>query len=425
MNKKNKNQGIQSNQGNQISDNTPKLRFSEFTICNGWEVKKLGKNCRFLQGVQVDVELQRREPLKGYIRFLRIENYTQCSTDFRYIPKTLANNKTISKDDIVVVRYGATAGFIGRGFEGVLANNLFKVIPDQTLIMNEFIYEYLRSYRTFRYFQTEMFGGAMPAISFSIMNNLKFPFPSLPEQKKIASFLTSVDKKIQHLTRKKELLEQYKKGVMQKIFSREIRFPFDSAQGPTKSSFADRVVSGAEPRSQREVETSVNTYPDWEEKRLGEVCIRIQSGKSKTVEGGKYPLFGSTGIIGYCDNYSHEGKYILVARVGANAGTINYVDDSFAVTDNTLVVENQKDTEIKFIYYFLQRYNLNRLIFGSGQPLITGTQLKNLKILLPNISEQQKIVFFVDAIDNKILNIESVLSKTQKFKKGLLQQMFI
>ena len=174
--------------------NTPTLRFGEF---NGeWSKEPFGNLSSFQQGVQVDVELQLKEPRDGYIKFVRIENYTQKSKDFRYIPKKLSNKKTINSDEIAIVRYGATAGFIGRGFDGVLANNLFKLLPNDELLDVEYLFQYLKSYKVFSFFQSEMAGGAMPALSFGIVRALKLPYPSKPEQQKIASFLSAVDAKI-------------------------------------------------------------------------------------------------------------------------------------------------------------------------------------------------------------------------------------
>ena len=99
-------------------------------IPEDWEVVKLGDICKFQQGVQVDLELQKNYPIDGYVKFLRIENYTQNSNDFRYIPINLSQNKTIAENEIAIVRYGATAGYIARGYNGVLANNLLDILQN-------------------------------------------------------------------------------------------------------------------------------------------------------------------------------------------------------------------------------------------------------------------------------------------------------
>ena len=99
-------------------------------IPSDWDAKELGQVVKLSQGVQVDLNKQIKEFQTGYIKFMRIENYTQLSDDFRYIPIVYGNNKIVNEDEIVVVRYGATAGFVGIGYKGVLANNLFKVEPN-------------------------------------------------------------------------------------------------------------------------------------------------------------------------------------------------------------------------------------------------------------------------------------------------------
>ncbi len=96
--------------------NVPRLRFPAFS--DEWAHEKLGNICGFSQGIQVDLELQINEAKEGYVKFLRIENYTQNSFDFRFIPIELSSNKYITSKEIVVVRYGATAGYISRGFDG-------------------------------------------------------------------------------------------------------------------------------------------------------------------------------------------------------------------------------------------------------------------------------------------------------------------
>ena len=95
------------------------------------------------------------------------------------------------------------------------------------------------------------------------------------------------------------------------------------------------------------------------------------------------------------------------------------------MTDNTLVLDLKKSNRIKFIYYTLFYFNLNRLVFGSGQPLITGGQLKALRLNIPHLEEQKKIDALLSAIDKKTEFINTQLEQTKIFKKGLLQQMFV
>ena len=163
----------------------------------------------------------------------------------------------------------------------------------------------------------------------------------------------------------------------------------------------------------------------WKIEKLEEVTHSISSGKDNKVSNGDYLLYGSTGIIGETDKASHIGSYILVARVGANAGLLNYVTGKFGVSDNTLVISVKKTkANINFIYYFLTSFRLNKLVFGSGQPLITGKQLKSIEFGLPNIAEQQKIADCLSSLDDSIDAEIQQLESLKVHKAGLLQNLF-
>jgi type I restriction enzyme, S subunit len=163
---------------------------------------------------------------------------------------------------------------------------------------------------------------------------------------------------------------------------------------------------------------------EWEEKKLDDYCQKIASGKSKQNDDGIYNLYGSTGIIGRTNEYSNNGKYILIARVGANAGLTNVVKGKFGVTDNTLVLEVNNHAELNFISFLLHKYNLNKLVFGSGQPLITGGQLKSLKFRFPSKQEQEKIASFLTSIDRRIEQLTKKEALFQEYKKGVMNKIF-
>lgn len=181
-----------------------------------WEIVKLGEICDFSQGVQVDLEFQSKTFIDGYEKFLRIENYTQNSTDFRFIPKDLGKNKYVSEDDVVVVRYGASAGFIGRGFKGILANNLFKVTPKNEKLSKSYLFNILSSTLAQNYFSKSVAGGAMPALSFAIVKELLIPLPSQDEQNRE---VTRVDKENQLVKSNFELISIFEQKIKNKIAS--------------------------------------------------------------------------------------------------------------------------------------------------------------------------------------------------------------
>tara|TARA_B100001059_G_C17758657_1_gene541464 strand:+ start:215 stop:1327 length:1113 start_codon:yes stop_codon:yes gene_type:complete len=164
---------------------------------------------------------------------------------------------------------------------------------------------------------------------------------------------------------------------------------------------------------------------EWNKVILGNLVNTISSGNSKCEESGLFDVYGSTGKIGVCSKYSHQGKYILAARVGANAGLLNYVDGSFGVSGNTLVLDLNDDlSSTRFIFYSLLSFNLNRLVFGSGQPLITGGQLKKLKLNLPGKAEQLKIASFINTVDKNIEQLKKKKNLLKEYKKGVMQRIF-
>ena len=134
-----------------------------------------------------------------------------------------------------------------------------------------------------------------------------------------------------------------------------------------------------------------------EMKKLKDVSESIASGKNKNrSESGKYPVYGSTGIIAKTNVPVFSKKQILVARVGANAGYVHIADGEYDVSDNTLIIDIKTGYSIKYIYHYLVNKNLNQFAKGGGQPLITAGQLKELQLPVPNIEVQERIVNVLD-----------------------------
>ena len=163
---------------------------------------------------------------------------------------------------------------------------------------------------------------------------------------------------------------------------------------------------------------------EWEECKIEDITDAVSSGKSKNhFSNGEYNLYGSTGIIGRTDKALYDGKLVLVARVGANAGFLQIINEPCGITDNTLILK-PKGIDAFYLYYFLQHFNLNRLIFGSGQPLITGGMLKKVKVSLGTISEQSKIVKFLSLLDERIAVQSRLIDRLQSLMIGLNNSLY-
>lgn len=244
-------------------------------------------------------------------------------------------------------------------------------------------------------------GTSYPAINSTDLSNILISFPTLPEQQKIATFLTAVDEKLQALKQKKNFLEQYKKGVMQQIFSQELRFAADNG----------------------------NTFPDWEEKKLGECLDYLQPTKylvSSTEYDNSYntPVLtaGKTFILGYTNetNGIFENDLPVIIFDDFTTAT-QFVDFPFKAKSSAMkILIPRQDIDIKFIYEAMQIMNYE--IGGHERHWIS--KFSQIDMQIPCLEEQTKIANFLSAIDDKINHCQSQIANTEVWKKGLLQQLF-
>lgn len=381
--------------------NKPKLRFKEFN--DEWVESTIGKVAKDSLSYGMNAPATTYDGINKYIRITDIdeENNTYLNNDIVSPLGVLDNKYLVSENDILFARTGASTGktYLYKKSDGVLyyAGFLIKAhIKDDTCASFVFYNTKLDKYK--KWVAITSLRSGQPGINAQEYSNYKIILPSIKEQKKIAEFLSKVDEVIAEREEEVKDLEQQKKGLMQKIFSQELRF----------------------------TDSNNNPYPDWENKSFNDYCLSISSGKSKKRSAnGIYNLYGSTGIIGKIDTVDYNGKYLLVARVGANAGYTYKINDQCGISDNTLVINLKSNLLIDYIYYYLRNWNLNRLVFGSGQPLITGGMLKKIKVKAPCLEEQQKIANILSKLDELIEEKKALLSDWQSFKKGLLQQMFV
>ena len=167
---------------------------------------------------------------------------------------------------------------------------------------------------------------------------------------------------------------------------------------------------------------------DWEERKLNENVENIGTGRSSFKAGldyseqTPYEVLGSTSVISYSDSFDHSGNFVLTARVGANAGNLYKHSGNVKISDNTVYIQSKN---LEFIFYLLTKYDLKKLAFGTGQPLIKASELKNLKLFFPKkFGEQQKIGSFFKQLDETIALHQRKLDLLKEQKKGYLQKMF-
>lgn len=338
----------------------------------------------------------------------------------------------LNKDDVVI---GMDGSKVGKNSAIVDAFNSASILVQRVARLRSvketslpFIYQHINSNCFHDYVDKVKTSSGIPHISAQQIKDFKIYFPKLNEQQKIASFLTAVDDKIQQLTKKKALLEQYKKGVMQQIFNQQIRFKDDDG----------------------------NDYPDWEEKRLGEIGdFKNGLNKSKEDFGFGFPfinlmdVFGKTSIVkGNYDlvnasetelkTYNLKRGDVLfirssVKREGVGEASVILEDMDKTVYSGFLIrlrekdENKQMDLNFKKYCFSTQKFRNNLLAFSttSANTNINQESLNLIGVNLPSLEEQQKIASFLTSIDDKINAVGWQLEQTQVYKKGLLQQMFV
>jgi type I restriction enzyme S subunit len=252
-------------------------------------------------------------------------------------------------------------------------------------------------------------------------DKLRIILPALPEQRKIAAFLTAVDGRIQQLIQKQALLEDYKKGVMQQLFTQALRFKDD--QG--------------------------GDFPNWEEKTLGEVG---SFSKGKGISKAEVAEDGATPCVRYGELYTLYSEVIMDVRSRTNVPTSELVLSA----GNDVIIPASGETHIDiatascvmkpgvalggdlniirtqqngvFLAYYLNsahKHAIASVAQGSSVIHLYADQLKRLNLTLPSVGEQTKIADFLSAVDRNIDRVITQIIQTETFKKGLLQQMFV
>jgi type I restriction enzyme S subunit len=238
-------------------------------------------------------------------------------------------------------------------------------------------------------------------------------FPTLPEQQKIAAFLSSVDRKIEQLTCKKSLLEQYKKGMMQKFFSQELRFK----------------------------DSEGNDFPDWDEKRLGEVAnVNPKASKlpdefiyidlESVVSGSlvKESKIQKIGAPSRAQRLLEKGDVLFQMVRPYQKNNYYFCKDGNYIA-STGYAQLRAKGSAKFLYQILHTGSfVNKVLArctGTSYPAINSSDLAKIYFQFPSFPEQQKITDFLSSIDQKIDLIATELDHAKTFKKGLLQQMFV
>lgn len=238
-------------------------------------------------------------------------------------------------------------------------------------------------------------GISVLGISKNSLSKLTVNVPSKNEQNDVVDFISLIDNKIELLEQKHQYYLDFKKFLMQQIFTQKLRFNFDD---------------------------------EWKQYKLKDVLtvksssISINQLEENT---GDYPLYGASGFLKNIDFCEMDVDYISIVKDGSGVGNLSFHEKNSSIVNTSQYLLPKKNFNINFLYYLLQTINLMKYVNGSSIPHIYFKDYCIEKINIPSLDEQEKIgKLFVD-VDITMENLNKNINATQEFKKGLLQQMFV
>ena len=377
----------------------PKLRFRGFT--EEWEKKKLGEITKRVKGNDGRMNLptltisakngwmRQEDRFSSNIAGAEQKNYTLLSKG------ELSYNHGNSK----LAKYGVVYSL--KHINEALVPKVYHSFKTTKFFYNLFIEYLFMSKIPDRELRKLISSGArmdgLLNIGYDEFMGINVILPEFEEQQKIGDFFTLLDKRIEQQEQKIALLKDYKKAMMQKIFSQKIRFKDDNG----------------------------NDYPDWEEKKLGKIC-RVKSSQltnNVVEEIGKYPVYGANSIVGYTENYE-VNKYVSIVKDGAGVGRIAFINNKSSVL-GTLQYLIGIEITTEFLYVLLSNVNFKLYQTGTTIPHIYFKDYSKMIIDIPCQLEQEKISSFLFAMDLNLENQEAILNNLKEQKQGLLRKMFV
>ena len=354
------------------------------------EWKTLGEVCEFKNGFAFKSNLFSEKGIP-IIRITNIANGKIIFDDLKYFKLENYEIDLLSykvfPNDILIAMSGATTGKIGYNYTsniGYLNQRVGKFIPNYKFLNNRFLYHFLLSQENIIY-NLANGTGAQPNLSTSQIKSLEIPIPSLETQEKIVKILDNFTK---YFT---ELQAELQARNKQYNYYRDMLLSED---------YLNKISEKLE--SQIKYEISCIEL---------EKIIKIKNGKDwKSLEKGNIPVYGSGGKMGvFVDKYSYNKPTVLIPRKGS-IENIFYLEKPFWNVDTIFYTEiNEEKILPKYFYYFMQNYNIKSLSTDSTRPSITQSTLNKLKILLPPIEIQNKIVKILDRFQELLSDTKGLL----------------
>ena len=385
-----------------------------------WNYKKLGDVVTFQGGSQPAKKYFSNDKSEGMIRLIQIRDYKNDNF-ITYVPKELCR-RFCDVDDIMIGRYGPPIFQILRGIEGAYNVALIKAIPNEEIINKNYLYYFIKNEHLFKLIDgLSQRTSGQTGIDMDVLKKYIIPIPNLTEQEKIAEILSTVDEQIENTEKLIQKNQELKKGLMQQLLTKGI--------GHTefkKTEFGD-IPDIWEIKKLSELANvidSLHETPEYSEQ--GYPMIRVVDVNGKEINT-KYTKFVSKDVFDkFTKKYIPKKNDIIMSRVGSY-GQVSYLetDEKVCLGQNTVVITT--DFDKKYIFYALSsnyvKNNIEKVTSGSSQKTLSLANIKDLKLLLPRIEEQNKIVAILSSIDEKIDKYQSKKIRLEEIKKGLMQQL--
>lgn len=316
------------------------------------------------------------------------------------------NNKELNDSTILMSINGTIGKVAYYNNEKVMLGKSVAYFKVNYKCIKEYCYQLIQTANVQCQFQKGLTGSTIKNLGLNTIKNTNVKVPCLPEQQKIAEFLSTIDTVIAKQKETVSAWEERKKGVMQKLFSQEVRFKADD---------------GSE-------------FPDWEKKKLEDV-VEFLDGQRKPLEAGqrvsgKYPYYGASGIIDYVENYIFDEELILLSEDGANILDRNYrvcflAKGKYWVNNHAHVLRAMDGNVNGFICEQLESFDYRKYNSCGAQPKLNQATCRAIIMNIPCLEEQQKIADCLSSLDDVIEKQKATLAAWEEMKKGLLQQMFV
>ena len=391
----------------------PRLRFKKFD--GDWEKTTIGAKSEIVTSGSRDWAQYYSDSGDKFIRMTNLvrNGINLDLSDLRFVQLPVGSNEgkrtSLEKGDILISITAELGklGWIPEGLGTAYINQHIALVRMKNTLDSKFVAYALSTEKYNNKLNSLNDSGAKAGLNLGTIRSFELTIPSKPEQTQIASFLSVVDEKISQLTQKLELLSQYKQGMMQKLFSQQIRFKADD---------------GSE-------------FGEWENILVKEIfdvtrgqVLAVSNTVSVADTDYKYPVFSSQtkqkGLMGFYKKYLFEDALTWTTD-GANAGDVNFRKGKFYCTNVCGVLLSQKGYANLCIAEILNKVT-HKYVSYVGNPKLMNNVMSEIPITIPsNLEEQTKIANFLSSIDQKIEVVAQQIEQAKQWKKGLLQNMFI